>query len=63
MSGCGTVSTATTRLAIGIWGGRAILDEILDDAHLDDAVVEVGRELPIEVAKKVLASAGFAEAR
>lgn len=37
------------------------LDGILESAQLDDAVVEVGRELPIEVAKKVLASAGFAD--
>ncbi len=39
-----------------------VLDGILDEARLDDAVVEVGRELPIEVAKKVLAGAGFVEA-
>ncbi len=38
-----------------------VLDNILDEAKLDDAVVEVGRDLPLEVAKKVLASAGFAE--
>lgn len=36
------------------------LQGILDDARVDDAVVEVGAELPVEVAKKVLAAAGLA---